>query len=45
MDGNKLSLNLSKTIAMIFGNYKVNDRIQTEIENLKNEIVKETFDI
>lgn len=30
---------------MIFGNYKVNDRIQTEIENLKNEIVKETFDI
>lgn len=30
---------------MIFGNYKVNDRIQTEIENLKNEIVKETFDM
>lgn len=30
---------------MIFGNYKVNDRIQTQIENLKIEIVKETFDI
>lgn len=45
MDGNKLSLNLSKTIAMIFGNYKVNDRIQTQIENSKIEIVKEMFDI
>lgn len=30
---------------MIFGNYKVNDRIQTQIENVKIEIVKETFDI
>lgn len=30
---------------MIFGNYKVNDRIQTQIENVKIEIVRETFDI
>lgn len=30
---------------MIFGNYKVNDRIQTQIENSKIEIVKEMFDI
>lgn len=42
MDNNKKSLNLSKTKAMIFGEYKVNDGIQIQVENEQIEIVKET---
>lgn len=35
MNSNKLSLNVSQTKAMIFGNYKVNDGTQIQVENEK----------
>lgn len=41
MDNNKLSLNLNKTKAMFFGNYKVNSNLMLNIDNVEIEKVSE----
>lgn len=41
MDSNKLSLNLNKTKAMTFGNYKYNSELQIKIEGVQIENVIE----